>query len=208
MLFFLVQPVPSSTQHRKSGGGFAGRNPVAGTRPAGNNAELAPPANRQTSHRKQSPPSDLAEVRELQDALGFTKVFSGEEGLIKLATHAGSGHCFNRHCWHTGFAVKRWRLSARGRTSPSPRKKSWSWRAKSLCARRRRTASRVLAVDSEHSAIFQCLEDKPPGVGPRLMVDSFWAGCFWPMPKAEFCRHHCGARAQASVVGDGPQDHD
>jgi 1-deoxy-D-xylulose-5-phosphate reductoisomerase len=44
---------------------------------------------------------------------------------------------------------------------------------------------RVLAVDSEHSAIFQCLDDKPPGSVRRLWLTAS-GGPFRSTPKAEF----------------------
>ena len=65
---------------------------------------------------------------------------------------------------------------------------------------------RVLAVDSEHSAIFNVSTASPPR--PSAVFGS-------PLPAGRFLssqirirRHHRGARAQTSVVGHGPQNHD
>ena len=49
----------------------------------------------------------------------------------------------------------------------------------------RKHGVRVLAVDSEHSAIFQCLEDKPPGSVRQLWLTAS-GGPFRNKPKEEF----------------------
>ena len=64
----------------------------------------------------------------------------------------------------------------------------------------------VLAVDSEHSAIFQCLDGKPAGSVRRLWLTAS-GGPFRTTPKEEFAGHHRRARLEASLLGHGPQDH-
>ena len=74
----------------------------------------------------------------------------------------------------------------------------------------RKHGVRVLAVDSEHSAIFQCLDGKPPSFRPQTLAD----GHRRAVPRQEtlaegkIFRNHRRARAQASVVGHGPENHD
>ena len=60
---------------------------------AGNNAELL--LKQARKHRPEAISiNDPGEGQELENALGAaTQVFSGDEGLIKLATLPGGGHC-------------------------------------------------------------------------------------------------------------------
>ena len=71
----------------------------------------------------------------------------------------------------------------------------------------RKNGVRVLAVDSEHSAIFQCLDGKPPD-----SVRSLWltasGGPFRATPKEAFAEDHGSAGVEASFLGDGRKDHD
>jgi 1-deoxy-D-xylulose-5-phosphate reductoisomerase len=53
---------------------------------------------------------------------------------------------------------------------------------------------RVLAVDSEHSAIFQCLEGKPASSVRKLWLTAS-GGPFRTTPKEDFTQHHRRARA-------------
>ena len=98
---------------------------------AGNNAELL-----LEQTRKHQPAAisitDPAKARELRDTLGTsTEVFSGAEGLLKLATLPGGGHRADRHRRHRRACSRRWPPFARARTSPSRPRKSSSWPARS-----------------------------------------------------------------------------
>jgi 1-deoxy-D-xylulose-5-phosphate reductoisomerase len=61
---------------------------------------------------------------------------------------------------------------------------------------------RVLAVDSEHSAIFQCLEDKPPGSVRQLWLTAS-GGPFRNKPKEEFAAItvECALKHPSWVMG-------
>ena len=65
---------------------------------------------------------------------------------------------------------------------------------------------RVLAVDSEHSAIFQCLDGKPSSSVRRLWLTAS-GGPFRTHAQRGVSGDHGRARAQASLLGHGPQDH-
>jgi len=74
----------------------------------------------------------------------------------------------------------------------------------------RKHGVRVLAVDSEHSAIFQCLDGKPTNSVRKLLTDCERRTVPQQdrLAEGKIFRDHRRTRAQASVVGDGPQDHD
>ncbi|HXB60908.1 MAG TPA: 1-deoxy-D-xylulose-5-phosphate reductoisomerase, partial [Candidatus Acidoferrales bacterium] len=66
----------------------------------------------------------------------------------------------------------------------------------------RKHGVRVLAVDSEHSAIFQCLEDKPPGSVRQLWLTAS-GGPFRSKPKEEFAAItvECALKHPSWVMG-------
>ena len=67
----------------------------------------------------------------------------------------------------------------------------------------RKHGVRVLAVDSEHSAIFQCLEDKPPGSVRQLWLTASGGPFHAPSRKKKFAAItvECALKAPSWVMG-------
>ena len=66
---------------------------------------------------------------------------------------------------------------------------------------------RVLPVDSEHNAIFQCLEGRDTRDVKRLILTAS-GGPFRKTARDELARRHSGASVATPDMGDGQQDHD
>ena len=90
----------------------------------------------------------------------------------------------------------------RGRhaTSPSPARKSSSWPAESSWKPPGAKAWRVLPVDSEHNAIFQCLEGRDPAEVSRLILTAS-GGPFRTWPRRPNRHRHPRPGAEASHLG-------
>ena len=132
---------------------------------AGNNAELL-----LKQARKHQPEAisinDPEKARELENLGGTTmRVYSGENGLIELATLPGADIVL------IAIASKEILVMA----------------GEIVMREARKHGVRVLAVDSEHSAIFQCLDGKPPGSVRKLWLTAsggpFRDAKKWPRDK-------------------------
>ena len=135
---------------------------------AGNNSELL-----LEQTRKHKPAaisiSDPAKAKELQNALGTTtQVFSGEEGLIKLATLPAADIVLIAIVGTAGFKPALAAIRA-GKDIAVASKEILVMAGEIVMSEARKYGVRVLAVDSEHSAIFQCLDGKPSS-----SVRKFW----------------------------------
>ncbi len=153
---------------------------------AGNNFELLL---KQT--RKHRPAAisigDPAKARELQNALGaFTHVFSGDEGLIKLATLPDADIVLIAIVGTAGLKPALAAIRA-GKDIAVASKEILVMAGEIVMGEARKYGVRVLAVDSEHSAIFQCLDGKPPGSVRKLWLTAsggpFRDKGVWPREK-------------------------
>ena len=136
---------------------------------AGNNVELLVEQTRR--HR---PPaislSDPAKAQALQDAFGTTtRVYSGPEGLIKLATMPDADIVLIAIVGTAGLQPALAAIRA-GKDIAVASKEILVMAGEIVMREAEKNGVRVLAVDSEHSAIFQCLEDKPPSSVRRLWL--------------------------------------
>src|SRR5207248_6996336 len=150
---------------------------------AGNNAELL---FEQT--RKHQPAAicigDPTKARELQNELGRNQVYSGEEGLIKLATMPGADIVLIAIVGTAGLKPALAAIRA-GKDIAVASKEILVMAGEIVMNEARKQGVRVLAVDSEHSAIFQCLDGKPPESVRRLWLTAS-GGPFRATPKEEF----------------------
>ena len=151
---------------------------------AGNNAELLLEQTRK--HRPEAICiSDPAKARELRNTLGTsTEVFSGAEGLIKLATLPGADIVLIAIVGTGGLAPALAAIRA-GKDIAVASKEILVMAGEIVMREARKNGVNVLAVDSEHSAIFQCLDGKPPGSVRRLWLTAS-GGPFRTTPKEEF----------------------
>jgi len=151
---------------------------------AGNNIELLL---QQT--RKHQPAmisvSDPAKAQELRRALGGSaEVFCGNEGLVKLATLPQAQIVLIAIVGTAGLQPALAAIRA-GKDIAVASKEILVMAGEIVMSEARKHGVRVLAVDSEHSAIFQCLDGKPPGSVRRLWLTAS-GGPFRKTPKKEF----------------------
>ena len=151
---------------------------------AGNNAELL--LKQTLRHRPEAISiGDPAKARELQATLGVsTKVFSGEEGLIKLATLPGADIVLIAIVGTAGLQPALAAIRA-GKDIAVASKEILVMAGEIVMREAQKNGVRVLAVDSEHSAIFQCLDGKPSDSVRALWLTAS-GGPFRTMPKEEF----------------------
>src|SRR3954471_11999346 len=151
---------------------------------AGNNSDLLL---EQTRKHKPAAISvfDPAKAKELQKALGAsTQVFSGEEGLIKLATLPGADIVLIAIVGTAGLKPALAAIRA-GKDIAVASKEILVMAGEIVMSEARKYGVRVLAVDSEHSAIFQCLDGKPPSSVRKMWLTAS-GGPFRKTPKEEF----------------------
>src|SRR5471030_2061064 len=136
---------------------------------AGNNSELL-----LEQTRKYKPAAisifDSAKAKELQTTLGTsTQVFSGEEGLIKLATLPAADIVLIAIVGTAGLQPALAAIRA-GKDIAVASKEILVMAGEIVMNEARKHGVRVLAVDSEHSAIFQCLDGKPTNSVRKLLL--------------------------------------
>jgi 1-deoxy-D-xylulose-5-phosphate reductoisomerase len=151
---------------------------------AGNNLELL-----LEQTRKHKPAaisiSDPEKAKIASDALGFsTEVFSGAEGLIKLATLPAADIVLIAIVGTAGLQPALAAIRA-GKDIAVASKEILVMAGEIVMSEARKHGVRVLAVDSEHSAIFQCLDDKP-GSSVRNLWLTASGGPFRNTPKEDF----------------------
>src|SRR5437870_10655518 len=151
---------------------------------AGNNAELL--AKQTLKHRPEAVSiNDPARAREIQTILGAsTEVCAGPEGLVKLATLPAADIVVIAIVGTVGLQPALAAIRA-GKDIAVASKEILVMAGSLVMSEARKQGVRVLAVDSEHSAIFQCLDGKPASSVRRLWLTAS-GGPFRTTPKAEF----------------------
>ncbi len=151
---------------------------------AGTNAEML--LNQTLKHRPNAIAiSDPAKATMLQEKLGTaTQVFSGPEGLVKMATLPGADIVVIAIVGTAGLHPALAAIRA-GKDIAIASKEILVMAGEIVMSEARKHGVRVLAVDSEHSAIFQCLDGKPPDSVRRLWLTAS-GGPFRATPTAEF----------------------
>jgi len=151
---------------------------------AGRNAELLL---RQTRKHRPSAISitDPAKASELRNALGSaTEVFCGPDVLIKLATLPEADNVLVAIVGTAGLAPALAAIRA-GKDLAVASKEVLVMAGEIVMSEARKHGVRILAVDSEHSAIFQCLDGKPASSIRRLWLTAS-GGPFRTTPAEEF----------------------
>jgi len=153
---------------------------------AGNNADLLLKQTRK--HRPDAISiTDPAKAKEIQNGLGFTtKVFSGTDGLLKLATLPGADIVLIAIVGTAGLKPALAAIRA-GKDIAIASKEILVMAGEIVMSEARKYGVRVLAVDSEHSAIFQCLDGKPSSSVRKLWLTAsggpFRSKTDWPREK-------------------------
>ncbi len=129
--------------------------------------------------------TDPAKAKHLREQLGSgTEVLHGNDGLLKLATMPEADIVLIAIVGTAGLQPALAAIRA-GKDIAVASKEILVMAGEIVMAEARKHGVRVLAVDSEHSAIFQCLDGKPPGSVRRLWLTAS-GGPFRSTPKAEF----------------------
>jgi 1-deoxy-D-xylulose-5-phosphate reductoisomerase len=113
-----------------------------------------------------------------------TQVYGGEEGLIELATMPEADIVLVAIVGTAGLRPALAAVRA-GKDIAIASKEILVMAGETVMAEARRHGVKVLAVDSEHSAIFQCLDGKPPESVRRLWLTAS-GGPFRRTPKEAF----------------------
>ncbi len=151
---------------------------------AGNNASLL-----LEQARKFQPEAisiqDASKADELAEALGTrTDVYNGPDGLLKLATLPAADIVLIAIVGTAGLKPALAAIRA-GKDIAVASKEILVMAGEIVMKEARACGVRVLAVDSEHSAIFQCLENKPSESVRALWLTAS-GGPFRTTPKSEF----------------------
>ena len=121
----------------------------------------------------------------LREQLGAaTKVFTGDEGLLELATLPGADIVLIAIVGIAGLKPALAAIRA-GKDIAVASKEILVMAGEIVMSEARKHGVKVLAVDSEHSAIFQCLDTKA-GASVRKLWLTASGGPFRQTPKAEF----------------------
>jgi 1-deoxy-D-xylulose-5-phosphate reductoisomerase len=151
---------------------------------AGNNAELL--AKQTLKHRPEAISiNDPAQASEIQASLGATtRVYASHDGLLKLATLPSADIVLIAIVGTAGLQPALAAIRA-GKDIAVASKEILVMAGEIVMSEARKHGVRVLAVDSEHSAIFQCLDGKPPD-SVRCLWLTASGGPFRNTPKEEF----------------------
>jgi 1-deoxy-D-xylulose-5-phosphate reductoisomerase len=151
---------------------------------AGSNVDLL--ARQTLRHRPAAISIESPEqARELQAGLGTqTKVHSGPQGLIELATMRGADIVLIAIVGTAGLQPALAAIRA-GKDIAVASKEILVMAGEIVMKEARQRGVRVLAVDSEHSAIFQCLDGKPVDSVRRLWLTAS-GGPFRQTPRDAF----------------------
>lgn len=171
---------------------------------AGNNAALLL---EQTRKHKPAAISifDPAKANELQKSVGHgTRVLSGEEGLIQLATLPEADIVLIAIVGTAGLKPALAAIRA-GKDIAVASKEILVMAGKIVMNEARKHGVRVLAVDSEHSAIAQCLDGKPPASVRKLLLTAsggpFRDKKLWPGEKFSEITVECALKHPSWVMG-------
>ena len=171
---------------------------------AGNNTELLI---EQT--RKHKPEAicigNPEKARKLGKFFGATtQIHSGDEGLIKLATLPSADIVLIAIVGTAGLKPALAAIHA-GKDIAIASKEILVMAGEIVMEEARKHGVRVLAVDSEHSAIFQCLDGKPPGSVRKLWLTAsggpFRDKKVWPKEKFPEITVECALKHPSWVMG-------
>lgn len=149
--------------------------------------------------------NDPAKAGELKNAVGADcEVYCGNEGLLKLATLPGADIVLIAIVGTAGLQPALAAIRA-GKDIAVASKEILVMAGEIVMNEARKYGVRVLAVDSEHSAIFQCLDGKPPGSVRKLWLTAsggpFRDRQHWPKEKFSEITVECALKHPSWVMG-------
>ena len=163
-------------------------------------------------HPKYVAVTDPAAFEKLSAALAgqanAPKLLKGADGLRELATMDGAGTVLNAVVGIAGLDASLAAIES-GHDLALANKESLVTGGHLVTdAVRKSTASHLLPVDSEHSAIFQCLQDQHSAKTLEKILLTASGGPFFGMTTEAAARQDEGRRAQAPELEHGGQNHD
>ena len=149
--------------------------------------------------------NDPARAQELRGTLGANcEVHSGAEGLVKLATLPGADIVLIAIVGTAGLQPALAAIRA-GKDIAVASKEILVMAGETVMNEARKHGVRVLAVDSEHSAIFQCLDGKPASSVRKLWLTAsggpFRDQAVWPKEKFSEITVECALKHPSWVMG-------
>jgi 1-deoxy-D-xylulose-5-phosphate reductoisomerase len=149
--------------------------------------------------------SDPAKAKELQNTLGTScEVFCGNEGLLQLATLPAADIVLIAIVGTAGLQPALAAIRA-GKDIAVASKEILVMAGEIVMNEARKHGVRVLAVDSEHSAIFQCLDGKPGSSVRKLWLTAsggpFRSRTDWPKEKFSGITVECALKHPSWVMG-------
>jgi 1-deoxy-D-xylulose-5-phosphate reductoisomerase len=149
--------------------------------------------------------NDPSKAKELQDTLGTScEVFSGNQGLLRLATLPEADIVLIAIVGTAGLQPALAAIRA-GKDIAVASKEILVMAGEIVMNEARKHGVRVLAVDSEHSAIFQCLDGKPPASVRKLWLTAsggpFRSKTDWPKEKFGEITVECALKHPSWVMG-------
>ncbi|MBR6460579.1 MAG: 1-deoxy-D-xylulose-5-phosphate reductoisomerase, partial [Verrucomicrobia bacterium] len=151
---------------------------------AGNNVQLLMEQTRSLHPKAVSIQSEENAELLKKELGGSTEVYCGEEGLIKLATLPEADIVLISIIGTTGLKPALAAIRA-GKDIALASKEVLVVAGEIVMSEAKKYGVNVLTVDSEHSAIFQCLEGRKPESVRRLILTAS-GGPFRKTPKSEF----------------------
>ena len=131
--------------------------------------------------------SDADAAQSLQGQVSAdTRIYSGDEGLIELATLEEADMVLVAIVGVAGLRPALAALEA-GKDLAVASKEILVMAGEQVMETARRTGAKVLPVDSEHNAIFQCLEGRSPQEVSRLILTAS-GGPFRELPAADLAK--------------------
>jgi 1-deoxy-D-xylulose-5-phosphate reductoisomerase len=149
--------------------------------------------------------TDPAKAEELRSVTGFsTEVVSGAQGLLKLATLPEADIVLIAIVGTAGLQPALAAIRA-GKDIAVASKEILVMAGETVMNEARKYGVRVLAVDSEHSAIFQCLDGKPPSSVRQLILTAsggpFRDKAAWPRESFPGITVECALKHPSWVMG-------
>jgi len=166
---------------------------------AGGNAELL--VKQTLKHRPEAFPSTTGESARVGNHAGNHDPRLFRQARVGETRHvACGGHCAHRDCRTAGLQPALAAIRA-GKDIAVASKEILVMAGETVMSEARNHGVRVLAVDSEHSAVFQCLDGKPASSVRKLWLTA--SGGLFARHRERTFKHHPRARVETSVVGDG-----
>jgi 1-deoxy-D-xylulose-5-phosphate reductoisomerase len=149
--------------------------------------------------------NDPAKATELRDTLGTScEVVCGNEGLLRLATLPAADIVLIAIVGTAGLQPALAAIRA-GKDIAVASKEILVMAGEIVMNEARKYGVRVLAVDSEHSAIFQCLDGKPTNSVRKLLLTAsggpFRDKKLWPKEKFSEISVECALKHPSWVMG-------